>query len=226
MPRLVEKGKKKQRREEVRRARHRPRRAQEGVKIEVGGDGIVEIPLAELQTNGLLADSRRIRVFNQGQRVPARFGMRASGEPTLVFEARGLSTDYSGTNVYLVTAGANPYPMKTSLTRSAPVAAPGFVRIERNNIYLAEAPRDGDPWLWDPLWPGWDWPNPWQWDTEGSFDLPGLAPGVSGPVAVRLHLSALSEHEHHVTLRLNGLVLLLGCLGTRRHAHALLPRRR
>jgi len=203
----VEKERKQARREDVRRARHRPRRAHEGVAIEVGGDGIVEIPLAELEANGLPADAGRIRVFSQGERVPAGFGVNAAGATTLVFQARGLSTDYSASNVYLVTAGINPYPMTTPLTRSAPVATPGFVRIEKNNIYVASAPREGDPWLWDLLWPGWDWPNQWAWDPAGTFDIPGLAPGLSGPLRVRLQLSTLSEDEHHVTLRLNGVVV-------------------
>ena len=127
------------------------------------------------------------------------------GSPALVFQGQGLSTDYTGRNVYVVTAGGGNVPLRVPLTRSASAVAPGTVRVEKSTIYLPLAPLGTDPWLWENLLPDWgDWPYTW-WDpTAGDFDIPGLPQGTAGEVRVRVRLMGFSEDEHRITARING----------------------
>jgi uncharacterized repeat protein (TIGR01451 family) len=74
--------------------RPRPRPASEGVKVEIGAAGPVEVPLSALREQGLVP-SGRLQVWNQGQHVPASVRTGQDGAPALVFQGRSLSTDYT-----------------------------------------------------------------------------------------------------------------------------------
>ena len=184
--------------------RPRPRPASTGVRVEIASAGLVEVPLQALREQGLLP-SGRLHVWNQGESIPASVRIGQDGAPALVFQGRSLSTDYTGRNVYVVTAGAGSVPLRVPLTRSASAAAPGTVRVEKNTLYLPLAPLGTDPWLWENLLPEWgEWPYTW-WDpTAGDFDIPGLPQGLAGEVRVRVRLMGFSEDQHRITARLNG----------------------
>jgi uncharacterized repeat protein (TIGR01451 family) len=176
-----------------------------GVRVEVAREGLVEVPVAALLGQGLPASPAGFLVWNQGDPVPAAVRPGTSGEPVLAFEARALSTDYTGRNAYLVTSGSRPYPMAVPLTRSGPAPTPGTVTVEKSVVYLAQAPLGTDPWLWDYLVPDWgEWPYSW-WDAEaGTFDLPRLVPGTSGEVPLRIRFLGVSNDAHRFEARLNG----------------------
>jgi uncharacterized repeat protein (TIGR01451 family) len=181
-----------------------PRPAGSGVKIEIATAGRVEVPLTALRELGLVPTSR-LRVWSQGQPVPAAVRLGPDGTRTLAFQGRALDTDYTGRNVYVVTAGPQVVPLRVPLTRSAPVVPPGTVRIEKSTLYLPQAPLGTDPWLWENLAPEWgEWPYAW-WDpAAGDFDVPGLPAGLAGEVRTRVRLLGFSEDEHRITARLNG----------------------
>jgi hypothetical protein len=175
------------------------------LKVEVAAPGIVELPLPMLREHGLAASGRALQVWSQGRPVPSALRSGSNGTIALVFAASALTTDYTGRNVYVVTEDAKAVPLRVPLTRSAAPETPGSVHVEKNTIYLAQAPLGTDPWLWENLVPEWgEWPYAW-WDpTAGDFDIPGLQPGLTGPVRVRVRLLGFSEDEHHVEARING----------------------
>lgn len=181
-----------------------PAATQDGVKIEIGAAGLVEVPLSLLREHGLVP-SGRLRVWNLGEAVPAAVRAGQDGSPALVFQGRALGTDYTGRNAYVVTAGPKSVPLRVALTSSAPPTAPGTVRVEKSVLYLPQAPIGSDPWLWENLVPEWgEWPYAW-WDpTAGDFDIPGLPAGIAGPVTVRVRLLGFSPDEHRIEARLNG----------------------
>jgi hypothetical protein len=96
--------------------------------------------------------------------------------------------------------------MEVSLTPSGPLVAPGFTRTEKNYIYVANAPLDADPWVWDLLFSDLgEWPYDYDRDA-GTFDLPVL-PAGSGVLAVRLHVHGRTDHRHSVQARINGVLV-------------------
>ena len=174
-----------------------------GVAVEVREAGVVEVPMTELAAHGIQGPGRRLRVSHLGQDVPFEIVEAADGGgSSLVFEVERLSTDYTGTNVYVVSR--RDVPGSVRLTRSEDPRDPGATRVERNTLYIASAPEDSDPWVWDLLFgDGSSWPYEW-WDpTLGDFDLPGLTTG-SGGVRVRVRLLGRTEHEHAVEAFING----------------------
>jgi hypothetical protein len=174
------------------------------VKIVVGQTGPAAVPLADVVAMGLPADAR-FRLSNEGREVAVTRATGPGGEPLLVFEAEELTTDYTDRNVYVLTAGQPALTRTVPLTRSGDPRTPGAVRIEKTFLYLASAPPGTDPWLWDLLVPeSGPWPYPW-WDPEvGRFDLPGLVPGATGSVPVRLRLLGYTNHRHTVEAWING----------------------
>jgi hypothetical protein len=175
-----------------------------GARIEVMAPGLVQLPLAELAPLGLPSgfDARRLRLTNLG--VPVDFTVipDGSGAPLAIeFLAKPLSTDYTGRNVYVLTWRGAPPRLRASLTRSEDPRGEA-VRAERNQIYLASAPEGSDPWLWDLLFgDGTAWPYV---AGEGSFDLPGLVPGATGAVPVRVRFVGRTPHLHRVEAFVNG----------------------
>lgn len=176
---------------------------QKGIRVEVQTPGIVTLSLQQLQAAGYPGSSLSgIAVTVQGQPV-ALLPMR--GE-TLGFRAEALDTDFTGTNVYLITWTPISTHPRVQLTRSEAPPSAGSTRVAHNSIYLASAPTDVDPWFWglifssSGVWPPAGDPTP------GQFDLPGLVSG-GGNVAVRLHLFGYSEHQHLVSATLNGVSL-------------------
>jgi uncharacterized repeat protein (TIGR01451 family) len=199
----IERSPVRERHERWKKLRRRP--AREGVKIEVSERGQAFVPLAELEAAGAPASRSRYRLFNQGRAVPFTLAADSSGAPSLAFTAEKLSTDYTGTNVYVLTWGAKPYGMSVGLTRSAAPPAAGFTRVETNAVYLSGAHESADPWHWDWLFgDGSQWPYDWWWPEAGTFDLPDLAPGAFGDVPVQVRLLGYTDHRHTVEARLNG----------------------
>ncbi len=180
----------------LRERRPAPPRGSRGVKIEVGRGGLVRLPVDEWRRSGFFLDgaggprlAQRLYVTNQGRVVPFRIE-----NGVLEFQAESLSTDYTGRNAYLVTWGL-PRDPRVSLTRSGLALAPGFERVEKNQLYAPFVAQGADPWIWD-------------YATEGqagpfAFDVPRLGTGA-GAVPVRIGLIGGSEHTHRVSAQING----------------------
>jgi len=176
------------------------------VSIHVQGPGRVTVPFDALQAAGLrVRPGGRLVLSNLGQLVPYQW---EQGAPwSLVFQAEALSTDYSGSNVYTATVGSVPRRVEVPFTVSGDPPTPGFTRVEKSTLYVPSLLDGADPWQWDFLFSGWPWPDP-GWDpTAGDFDLPGLAPGASGPAEVRIRLVGYTHHAHSVTATINGLAV-------------------
>ena len=175
------------------------------LKIETAGNGIASVPRSQLLALGLPSDVAlsRCRLTNAGRSVEFRVSDRGRPEEALVFAAEALETPYTSRNVYLLTwSGAAPR-MAVALTREGDPARPGYLRVDRPAIYVANVPQGTDPWLWDQLIPGYGaWPYDWDPDA-GRFDVPGW-PAASGPVPVRLRFQGMTEHRHRASVALNG----------------------
>jgi hypothetical protein len=124
----------------------------------------------------------------------------------IAFPGEALSTAYTNRNVYLVAWKDSFGGTQVPLTFSGPQVAPGYTRTERNYIYVANAPLDADPWVWDLLFSDQgEWPYVYDRDA-GTFDLPALPVG-SGVVPVRLHVHGRTDHRHMVQARINGVLV-------------------
>ncbi len=181
--------------------------ATSGVKIEVHAAGRVEVPVTDLEAAGLVGLRPGIPVYltSRGARVPFQWVAAPDRSWSLAFQAEGLSTDYSGTNAYVVTVGAPPPGGPVALTDTSKPDTPGFTRVEKNVHYIPSLPEGPDPWQWDVLFSGWPWPDP-SWDpAAGDFDLPDLLPGASGELPLRIQVVGYTEHRHSLTATINGL---------------------
>jgi hypothetical protein len=204
--RLAKAVKEKSRHVRVRSQRARRTNARDGVRIEVADAGTVELTFAELQQAGMPAGAagRTLQLTNLDRAVPFTVVSDPERGQLLRFSAEELATDHTGSNVYLFTWSGRPFAMEVPLTRSAEPRVPGFVRIEKTLPYVADAPANADPWLWDALSSGTPWPYA-DWDpAAGDFDLPGLVDGLSGPVRVRVRLAGWNDFRHTVVARING----------------------
>ncbi len=162
------------------------------IKIATSRAGLVQISLASLPF-GVVSHSRNLSLTNQGQAV----AFTLSGG-VLSFVATELSTDYTGKNVYVLSwNGQDPPAPAVLLTRSEDPKPPATTRAQENTIYFAAAPQGSDPWLWDLLFAG---------DPPGlyTFDVPGLVPGSTADVAVRIRLLGGSSHQQTVQASING----------------------
>jgi hypothetical protein len=173
-----------------------------GVKIEVKQAGIVRVPFADLVAHGipgaLAAAPGALRLTNLGRPIEFHLVPDASGMPSMVFEAETLSTDYTGSNVYVVTgaAGAPPSP-GVPLTRSGFPLPRGMVRVEKNVLYAPFVPPGADPWIWDLLVAG-------QPAGPYAFDAPSPSPRWGTSVHVRVGVGGGSDHVHTVSASING----------------------
>ena len=177
------------------------------MKIEVTRGGLVRIPATDLAAYGLSAAPSRspLRLTNAGRSVPYRWERRPDGVLELVFTALPLRTDYSDRNVYVLAPEMLSRGPAVPLTRSADPEVPGFLRAEREQLYIPSLPAGADPWQWDILFSGAPWPDPGYDPAAGDFDLPDLALGASGPATVRLRVVGYTHHRHSVTASINGL---------------------
>ena len=187
----------------------RLRRASSAVKIEVSGPGRVAVPAADLGAAGLPrpGPGAVFHLTRLGLSVPYEWVAGPSGTWLLSFDAPGLSTDYSGVDVFVLSRTA-PAPVPTvPLTSSAEPETPGFTRVERNAIYVPSLPVGTAPWQWDLLFSGAPWPDP-GWDPAGGdFDLPDLTPSAAGPVPLRVGVVGYTNHRHAVSAAINGQVV-------------------
>jgi len=162
-----------------------------GVKIAVGQPGIVTVAWGDLRAQGLPAttSASQLRLTALGQSIPFAVLLDANNKPAwLRFTAGPLSTVYTGDAVYVLTWTTTRPSMRVALTDWEDPTIPGFTRVERNQIYVASAPPDTDPWLWDLLiGDGTTWPYDGD-PTVGDFDLPTLAAGSTDMIPVRIRL--------------------------------------
>jgi hypothetical protein len=175
------------------------------VAVEVGDAGTVRIPVSELAASGFAGPARKLQVSHGGSAVPHSLERDPQGGLELVFEAGRLASDYAAADVYVVSSGAVPPAVR--LTTSEEPPAPGFTRVARYSLYLARAPEDVSPWMWDLLFgDGSSWPYDW-WDpTLGDFDLPRLGQGT-GNARARVRLLGWTDQEHTVEAFVNGVSL-------------------
>jgi hypothetical protein len=117
----------------------------------------------------------------------------------MAFEAETLSTDYTGSNVYVVTWGAQlPPAPAVPFTRSGFPAVKGMVRVEENVLYAPFVPQGADPWIWDLLVAG-EPAGPYEFDVAGQRPL-----SAGAPVRVRVGVVGGSDHVHTVSASING----------------------
>ncbi len=175
------------------------------VAVEVGDAGTVRIPVSDLVASGFAGSTRKLQVSQRGSAVPHSLERDPLGGLDLVFEAGRLASDYAAANVYVVSSSA--VPPAVPLTTSEEPPAPGFTRVARYGLYLARAPEDVSPWMWDLLFgDGSSWPYDW-WDpTLGDFDLPRLGQGT-GNARARVRLLGWTDQEHAVEAFVNGVSL-------------------
>jgi len=136
--------------------------------------------------------------------VAAEVSSPGTPSEALTFQAEGLSTTYTGKNVYVLAWSAFPH-MIVPLTREEAPAPASWTRVGKHLVYAADAPPGTDPWLWDVVFAdGSTWPDS-SWDPEaGTFDLPGLNPGEDVAAKARLRLVGASDHTHVVDAWING----------------------
>ena len=176
------------------------------IKVEIATAGLVVLTRAQLEANGLppAYPLDQLAVFNQGNKHP--FTLEGDA---IVFHATALSTAYTGKNVFIVGWDQSVPAMEVPLTLSGPPVAPGFTRVERNYIYVANAPLDADPWAWDLLFgDAGEWP--YEGDRgAGNFALPSLPSVPAGGLLVhlRLHVHGRTDHQHTVEARINGVLV-------------------
>ena len=175
------------------------------VAVEVGDAGTVRIPVSELVASGFAGPARKLQVSHGGSAVAHSLERDPNGGFDLVFEAGRLASDYAAADVYVVSSGA--VPPAVPLTSSEEPPAPGFTRVARYSLYLARAPEDVSPWMWDLLFgDGSSWPYDWWNPTLGDFDLPRLGPGT-GNARARVRLLGWTDQEHSVEAFVNGVSL-------------------
>ena len=124
--------------------------------------GRVTLTRAELEANGLppAYPLDQLGVFTQGRKH--EFAVEADA---IAFQARALSTAYTGKNVFIVAWQQGVPAMKVPLTLFGPPVPLGYTKTEKNYIYVANAPLDADPWVWDLLFSdGGEWP--YEYDRE------------------------------------------------------------
>jgi hypothetical protein len=177
-----------------------------GVKIVVEQPGTVDVPAAQLAPFGLVAAGplAPLTLTSLGAPVPFAWAPDPAGGWRLRFLAQGLRSDYSGGNVYVLSRATQAPRASVPLSRSAEAPRPGFRRVEREVLYVPSLPASADVWQWDALFPGQPWPDPSFDPTAGDFDLPGLAPGATGPVELRVRLVGHTTDRHSFTVSING----------------------
>ena len=175
------------------------------VAVEVGDAGSVRIPVSDLVASGFAGSTRKLQVSQRGSAVPHSLERDPQDGLELVFEAGRLASDYAAADVYVVSSSA--VPAAVPLTTSEEPPAPGFTRVARYGLYLARAPEDVSPWMWDLLFgDGSSWPYDW-WDpTLGDFDVPRLGQGT-GNARARVRLLGWTDQEHTVEAFVNGVSL-------------------
>ncbi len=185
----------------------RLRRAAHGLKVEVTRPGRVEIGTPALEAAGLIrpGPGALLYVSRLGIPVPHAWSPGPSGSWLLSFEARGLSTDYSDRAPYVLTDRAPAPVPAVPLTSSADPETPGYVRVERDALYVPSLPVGAATWQWDLVFSGVPWPDPGGDPAAGDFDLPELAAGAAGTVPVRVRVVGYTSHRHSVTATINGL---------------------
>ena len=181
-----------------------------GVKIAVGQPGGVTVAWGDLRAQGLPATTPAsgLRLSAFGQSVPFEVLPDGQGKPAwLRFTAAPLSTVYTGEAVYVLTWTTTRPSLRVALTGWEDPSLPGFTRVERNQIYVASAPVDTDPWQWDLLiGDGTTWPSTGD-PSAGDFDLPMLAVGSTEMVPVRIRLLGRSGDSHTVDAAINGVAV-------------------
>jgi Peptidase family C25 len=178
-----------------------PPKGSKGLKIEVGHGGLVRVPLEAWRQSGLFVDgalsgarfAQRFSVTNLGRSVP--YTLR---DGVLEFQAESLSTDYTGKNPYIVSWGLAP-GLKVALTQSGFARTAGYERVEKNALYAPFVAEGADPWIWD-------YATTQTPAAPFAFDLPRLGTG-SGNIGVRIGLIGGTEHAHHVSADINGVLI-------------------
>ena len=175
-------------------------------RIEVSRPGLVRVPIGELAAVGLsprlAAAPGGLRLTNLGREIPFTLLTGPAGPAAIEFQAKHLSSSYAPRNVYVLSWDRDRPTLAVSLTRHESPKAAGMLRLEANQIYVANAPRGSDPWLWERL--AADEPF------AAEFDLPGLPGDPGGEVVVQLRLATLTSHRVDAQAWINGVPLRSG----------------
>ena len=147
------------------------------VAVEVHEAGPVRVPLRELAALADVGAPRRLRVSHLGEVVPHRLEPAPDGDGlVLAFDAERVASDYTDANVYVVSS--HPEPPSARLTSSEEPTGTGFTRVAPYGLYLASAPEDVSPWMWDLLYgDGSAWPTTGGTRRSATSTCPGSPPG-------------------------------------------------
>jgi Peptidase family C25 len=185
------------------------------VKISTQTQGLVQVDFADLQTAGFTQNPLPIsglQLTNQGQpvalHVSSANGQTLGVGDSFQFYAQSLNTQYSGTNVYWLSAGG--ITPKTMTSRDGTVSgSPSHLGVFYDTIHLEK-----NSVIWG-LTPGAPTADYWFWQALAAptvqgfpFQLPGLSE-ANGASTLNLTLcgktsSGTVSPDHHVIVSLNG----------------------
>ncbi len=171
--------------------------------IAIAEDGVYRLTLTALQAAGLNLDAleaTNLHLSSAGTAVPYLL----QGEQ-LIFYGQAPDNRYTATRPYLLTVGKAGAQMAQTAVSAAPATLlndlPQTMRLEENNVYLAQARRadDSDLWFWQEIG--------LQQKVSLTFNLPSLS--SNSAATMRLHLWGISynaaiENDHDFDLILNG----------------------
>ncbi len=171
--------------------------------IAVAEDGVYRLTLAALQAAGLkldALDATNLRLSHAGTAVPYLI----QGDQ-LIFYGQAPDNRYTATRPYLLTVGdaGEQMAQTAASTASAPALddLPQTLRLEENNLYLAQARRedDSDLWFWQEIG--------LQQKVSLTFNLPSLSSNSAATMRLRLwgiSYNPAIENDHDFDLILNG----------------------
>ena len=185
------------------------------LRMEVQDQGLVRVNFQDLQNSGFVNGSlgiNTLQLMNQGQpvalHVASANGQTLGSGDYIEYFATAMDTQYTGTNVYWLSAGGGiPSPMGTRNSSAASNTVP-------TKVFFDTLHQEQNNFMWG-LTPGAPVADAWFWQrltAPSSQDFPFQLAGLSeanGASSIKVCLygrtsSGTVSPDHHVTLSING----------------------